>query len=82
MVVIVMVIVLGEGEAVGHVLRMDFGAFVAVVVMVVVAVVVMVVVAVVVMVVVAVVVMVVVAVVVMVVVAVVVMAWSSSPCSS
>ena len=69
MVVIVMVIVLGEGEAVGHVLRMDFGAFVAVVVMVVVAVVVMVVVAVVIMVVVAVVVVVIVAVVIMVVIA-------------
>ena len=53
MVVIVMVIVLGEGEAVSHVLRMDFGAFVAVVVMVVVAVVVMVIVAVVIMVVIA-----------------------------
>ena len=48
-----MIVVLGEGEAVGHVLRMDFGAFVAVIVMVFVAVVVMVFVAVVVMVVVA-----------------------------
>ena len=68
---VVMVVVLREGEAVGHVLSVDFGAFVAVVVMVVVAVVVMVVVAVVVMVVVAVVVMVVVVVIVTVVVVVV-----------
>ena len=85
MVVIVMVIVLGEGKAVGHVLRMDFGAFVAMVivavvvmVIVVVAVVVMVIVAVVVMVIVAVVIMVVIAVVVMVVVTVVVVVGVSA----
>ena len=44
MIFLAVIVVLREGEAVGHVLRMDFGAFVAVIVMVVIAVVVMVVV--------------------------------------